>query len=223
MITTTNVNNNLNNLTAIEIQNAYEDIEKACTRQFYNNKTIDKNKINDIFEHYFNKDNPILNIDASIPGTNWNPLMITAWLGFKDNVNKILKLGANPEVFSVKDNKAVANSLHLAITASQEDICLQLIDRCPKLIYTKTSKGQTPLMLACEAGLVNVVEKIISFPDINILEKDNDGNDFEFYCNKANDNFIDSNNNKNIKELLRYFLLNKTLDTNFNRRKTNKI
>lgn len=157
----------------------------------------------------------MLDINAPIPGMDWTPLMLSCWFGARESAEILIKLGADSSklFFSKKENKEIINALHMAIINKEEELAIYLIKQNPKIVNIKTNKGQTPLMLACEVSLVKLIEELLRF-DVSLKEKDNNWNDFEYYCLKAEENFIDISDLRKANKIISYHMLNKELKIN---------
>lgn len=92
-------------------------------------------------------------------------LMIAAYKGHVDVVQFLLELGANP------DEKAHcgATALHFAAECGHVKIVRELLAHGAKI--TKNEHGMTPLIAAAERTRSEVVECLISRPDVSRLEK----------------------------------------------------
>lgn len=92
-------------------------------------------------------------------------LMIAAYKGHVDVVQFLLELGANP------DEKAHcgATALHFAAECGHVKIVQELLAHGAKI--TKNEHGMTPLVAAAERTRSDVVEHLISRPDVTRREK----------------------------------------------------
>lgn len=199
-------------LTKEKADEAYELIKKACLRQILNEQgKTDYKKSIQVFRQYFNPENPILDINAPIPGANgWNPLFFTTWLGNTEETKELLKLGADPEI-SIGEEKI--KPIHFS-AANGKALITQYFLNNGVGVDTQSKSLVTPLMRASEGGHFDVVQILMhKNPDIKLKDIHND--DCLAYANK--------NNNSNIARFIQYTYMNKSLGSKSNGSKASKI
>lgn len=199
-------------LTEQELKEAYQEIQHACTGSF---KTIagnrDVKKIKEILKKYFNPENPILSIDAEIGNTSFTPLMTSAWLNVEEALVELLKLGADPKYSKNNTNSPI----HIAVTNDRQLLVYHLLTVDPTLANFQNAQGQTPFMLAIEAGHLNLVKILLEKYNADGHIQDNKGQSAIDYAQK--------NKRQAIESYLMYFKLDKSLDNRREHAKSNKI
>jgi len=152
---------NINNK---EISEQVKEILDACSRRVKDSKSESIK----VFKKYFNKDNPIFDINKPLPGQGtWNALAFATYFGKTDEVKALLELGADPKI--ELDKKI--NVLHIAATEGRETMCLYYL-KSGVDIDSQCVDGKTALIRACEAGHMNVVSVLIQFnPDVMLKDK----------------------------------------------------
>ena len=210
------VNKNIfkSSLSTQEKKEAYEEIKKACTRKFITlSKTPDLKRIRQIFSKYFNPSQPLLDINATIEDSTFTPLMTTSFLGFNEETEELLKLGAKLESFT----ETQITALHYAATNNRKNVLHSLLMKFPEYVNSKTNKGQTPLMCSAEAGNFDMVKDLIEKYKANPRHKDNE--------DKMAADYAAKNKKHTIESYLRYISLNEVLDKSGDKKitKLNKI
>lgn len=210
------VNNNLSLLSPQEKKDAHEKIMKACTKKIVINTStgpnIDLKRVKSIFNEYYGGEYPLLDINEDILGQGYNPLMMVSYLGNNEELKILLKLGANPSIFCGNNFPP----LHLAVSMKRIQTAeLLLINHYKEIRNLQNQQGQTPLMLAAEAGSNEIVKMLVQQfnADVNIL--DNKGLSVVEYAKK--------NKYYAIEDFLRYFALEKNLEQKDSVRTVNKI
>lgn len=208
-------------LTPSEKAEAYNEIKKACSKNYLTEKkTIDNKKIKEVFAKYFGKENgsSMLDIDASIDNSSFNPLITTAWHGNEEEAKELLKLGANPRCSLVKG----VTPIHIAATNGKFFIIKLLLDHEKKntndfsLVNISNEYGQTPLMLAAEAGHSDIIKYLVTIAKADPTIKDKN--------NKTALDYAEMNRKLNVSALLRYHSLNNEMsNNNHNNKKPSKI
>ena len=172
------------NLTKLEKEQAYAEVQLACTGKceiVTDDKVVkDMNTVKKIFRKYFSSPAPLLDINAPILDSSFTPLATACWLGLAEEVKILLELGADPAISA----DSTALPLHIAATQGKEAICGYLIEKNPQLINQKNLKGQTSFMKACENGNEKLVKTFLKY-NPNIMEKDKDGKSAMDFANKS--------------------------------------
>jgi ankyrin repeat protein len=84
-------------------------------------------------------------------------------------VNLLLEYNSNLHIQDKNGN----NALHLSLYSRNDNIILKILDSAIT-INDKNNSGETALHIACNLELVNIVEKLIKYPNININSQDRD-------------------------------------------------
>lgn len=199
-------------LTKDQEKEAYVNIQKACLRKFLNaqNKE-DYRKGIQVLQYYFNPENPILDINAEIPGQNgWTPLCVTTWFGYNEETKELLKLGANPNISIGYEN---IKPIHLS-AANGKALITQYYLSKGVYVDSQSKSLVTPLMRASEGGYFDVVQILMNKqPDIKLKDIHND--DCLAYANK--------NNNTNIVRFIQYTYMNNSIGSKSKGSKVTKI
>jgi ankyrin repeat protein len=214
----TKVNNNIKvRLNSQEKKEAYNEIKKACTRHFSSpdNRKGDLKRMREIFNKYFDKENPLLDINEpiSVDGGSggFTPLMTTTWLGYQEETTELLKLGADPQVAPDKN----AFPLHIAAANNRVLIVHTLLNNKNSIINLKNTKGQTPLICAAEAGNLEVVKDLITIFNADVTIMDNDKRTAIEHAKDAKKFTVET--------YLRYFSMEEKLDHKKEDKRVNKI
>lgn len=134
-------------LSPLEITNAQELLKFALITK------PDLEKALIILNKYYNKNNPIFDINISLPGLNtFTPLDMACFSGSTKIVEFLLKNGAKPN----GDNEYTI-PLHLA-SARNHMGCVYYLLKYGADINKPNKVGQTGLMRACEAGHNDMVQ-----------------------------------------------------------------
>lgn len=129
-----------------ELKFAYERISKALANQIIYNGKPDISESLNILKNFYDKGNPILDINEPLPmfGT-WTPLAAAAYYNNYHALQFLLKNGANPNL--AKDN--ISYPLHFA-SAKGYEVCILYLLQSGADINKKDAKGKTALLRACE-------------------------------------------------------------------------
>ena len=157
---------NVKNISKEEIK----QILDACGRKLLNPQGKEDHKEGiKVFNKYFNPQNPLLDINAPLPGQGkWTALAFSTYFGKFEECKALISLGANP---SVKLDNGL-NVLHIAATEGKPLLCVHLLKNGVNVDSLSNSK-QTAMMRACEAGHLDVVQSILPF-NPNLMLEDND-------------------------------------------------
>ncbi|NCQ52298.1 ankyrin repeat domain-containing protein [archaeon] len=146
-----------------------KEILDACNRQFKNSKgKEDSQEGIKIFKKYFNKDNPRFDINKPLPGQgDWNALAFTTYFNKIEESKFLMQLGAD-------SNNKLSGNISLVSVAARDGkaaLCLYYLKNGSN-VDGASDDGMTPMMRACEAGHMDVVQVMIPFKP-NIMLKDN--------------------------------------------------
>lgn len=173
------MNTNTNTLNDIDLEYVKKELSQAILGNSNNNALNTLNQ-------YYNKKNPIMNINEPLPdcGT-WTPLATSVYLGKTQEVEFLLKNGADAN--HNIDGSSIP--LHLAILNGKFNIVKYLI-KYGADANKKTEAGQTGIMIACEQGQTEILQYLIDNIDtlkLNVMEIDNNNKTcLDFALEKGN-------------------------------------
>lgn len=153
-----------------ELNKAYDQIRKACTNQYKITGTHqrDVEKALKILDKYFNKNNPILEINQLLPEVGWTAMQTVAWNGLTDEAHFLIN--NNADMLIAPDGKSFP--LHLAAGRQHEPVCFAILNHYPKLIDKIDVLGCTALMRACESGYEKLVDLFLYYePNTSLKDK----------------------------------------------------
>lgn len=138
--------NSLPELSDSELKFAYDVIAKALTNQILDNGKPDISESLNILKKFYNKGNPILDINGMLPmfGT-WTPLTVAAYSNNYRGLQFLIDNGA--DVNLSYDN--IAFPLHLA-AAKGNEVCVMYLLKAGADMNKKDATGKTALLRACE-------------------------------------------------------------------------
>ena len=126
-----------------------------------------------------NKADPNLSLNKSTI-SNISPLMLAAQQGPIESVKYLIDCGA--EINTRTTGAITGNTaLMVAIQAKKHDTIKLLLDKGAH-INNRSDRGITPLMLAAQTGNIDIVNLLISIPDININAIDSEGKNALVYA-----------------------------------------
>lgn len=129
-----------------ELKFFYDAISKALANQILNNGQPDISESLNILNKFYNKDNPLIEINEKLPMFgSWTPLAIAAYYNNSKALQFLIKNGA--KVNFSHDN--MTYPLHLA-SAKANEVCIMLLLKAGADKNKIDAKGKTPLMRACE-------------------------------------------------------------------------
>lgn len=138
--------NSLPELSDSELRFFYESISKALTNQIINNGRPDISESLNILKKFYNKGNPILDINGNLPLFGvWTPLAVTAYCNNYRALQYLIENGA--DIHLAYDN--MTYPLHLAAARGNE-VCIIELLKAGADINKVDSMGKTALMRACE-------------------------------------------------------------------------
>lgn len=144
------------------------NIIKALTKSFK-----DKKASLEVLHNYFNKKDPIANIDTVFPNFNdMNPIAIATFSKNIDEVKALIKMGA---CIDIKYQKSQQSLLHIAIAVESFSILKVLVEEYKKRnisVDIQDKDGTTPLMLACQRNKEDIVTLLLD-AQANPLKQDN--------------------------------------------------
>ena len=129
-----------------ELKFAYESISNTIAKR--NIDSIGKTDITEsieILEKYYDKSNPILNINDVLPMCGWTPLSMAAYYGNYVALKSLLKNGADPEIALDE----YSYPLHLACGKGHET-CVMYLIKAGADINKRDKSDKTAFMRACE-------------------------------------------------------------------------
>lgn len=153
------------------------DIQQAYS--LINNALIGLPSVNEalvILKKYYDKNNPILDINKPVPGLgSFTPLCMACWLGCTKVVEFLLDNKANPNL--TVDGLTIP--LHLAVTNGHELSVFHLL-KAGADVNLASSTGQTALMHASENGRTEIIKLLFHkswnvTPDIHKKSLDGKG------------------------------------------------
>lgn len=181
MITTEKVNDKIkNNFTEEEITDIYKQIGEAAIGNLKSKMTgnIDFKATKELFKKFFNKQNPLLDINEPITEQGWTVIELASWMNQTKIIEELLLLGANVG----KDYKC----LHFAINKGNLKICNKFIETDPSILKLHSPQGVTPLLAAVEAGQRDIVKLLIEKHHVSLTDTDNAGKDCFIYAREKN-------------------------------------
>jgi ankyrin repeat protein len=140
------ITNSLPLLNDSELKFSYESISKALTNQILDNGKPDISESLNILKKFYNKDNPILDINKTLPmfGT-WTPLAVASYSNNYRVLQFLIENGA--DVNLSYDN--LSYPLHFA-AAKGNETCIMYLLKAGADVNKKDAKGRTALLRACE-------------------------------------------------------------------------
>lgn len=190
--------------------NQKPDSDMQHAYNLINNALIGQPSVNEalvILKKYYDKNNPILDINKPIPGLgSFTPLCMACWIGCTKVVEFLLANNANTNL--TIDNLTIP--LHLAVSNGHELIVYNLL-KAGADVNLASATGQTALMHASENGKVEIV-KLLFHKSWNILpdihKKSVEGSSCIDYASKSG--------SKDTVRLLEYIRLQNTIQTKSN-------
>jgi ankyrin repeat protein len=152
-----------------ELNKAYDQIRKACTNQYKvaGTQQRDVEKALKILDKYFNKNNPILEINEALPEIGWTAMQAVSWLGLTDEARFLINNNADMLIASDKQSFP----LHVAAAKAHEPVAFAILSNYPNLIDKINILKQSPFMLACESGNEKIVDLFLYYnPDTSLID-----------------------------------------------------
>lgn len=138
--------NSLPELSDSELKFSYDAIAKALTNQILDNGKPDIFESLNILKKFYDKGNPILDINGMLPmfGT-WTPLTVAAYSNNYRALKFLIDNGADVDLSY--DN--ITYPLHMAAGKGHE-VCIMYLLKAGADMNKKDAKGKTALLRACE-------------------------------------------------------------------------
>lgn len=208
--------NSLPELSDSELKFFYESISKALTNQIINNGKPDISESLNILKKFYNKGNPVLDINGNLPLFGvWTPLAVTAYCNNYRALQFLLDNGA--DVSLAYDN--MTYPLHLAAGRGNE-VCIIHLLKAGADINQLDGVGKTALMRACERKeLKRSTVELFFNPTLTKNELDLD----IMLDNKSCLDIAQESGSPEIAKLLSYLALKKKLTPKGNQEKRVKI
>lgn len=190
--------------------NQKPDSDMQQAYNLINNALIGQPSVNEalvILKKYYDKNNPILDINKPVAGLgSFTPLCMACWLGCTKVVEFLLNNKANPNL--TIDGTTIP--LHLAVSNGHELVVFNLLKAGADVNLT-SSTGQTALMHASENGRIEII-KLLFHKSWNILpdmhKRSVDGKSCLDHANISG--------NKDIVRLLEFMRLQSTVQNKSN-------
>lgn len=138
--------NSLPELSDSTLKSSYLSISEALMNLIKENGKVDTTESLNILKKFYNKGNPILDINGNLPNFGvWTPLTVASYSNNYKGVNFLLENGADPNL--AYDN--MSYPLHTAAGRGNELCVIELLKGGAE-INKLDAIGKTALMRACE-------------------------------------------------------------------------
>lgn len=186
------------------LKSSYHSITQALFNKIVEDGKIDISESINILKKFYNKGNPLLDINGNLPNCGlWTPLAVASYYNNHKGVKFLLENGAEPNLAYDK----MSYPLHIA-SAKGHELCILELLKGGAAINKLDNKGKTALMRACErADLKRTTVELFFNKTINKEELD-----LNLLCeNKSCLDMAKEIGSPDIAKLLSYLSLNKKL------------